>query len=98
MLMYASLCNVFFGYKHFQFLSNVSLHLSDSIAVPVHYTLIGQRRVQYYIYFVEVEILVEAVGRDQYFQPRQNKCNIGQYADQVSVLLYPYSIPLNNYS
>ena len=26
-------------YKHFQFLSNVSLHLSDSIAVPVHYWL-----------------------------------------------------------
>ena len=37
--MYASLCNVFFGYKHFQFLSKVSLHLSDSIAVPVHYWL-----------------------------------------------------------
>ena len=29
----------FFGYKHFQFTSNISLYLSDSIAVPVHYWL-----------------------------------------------------------
>ena len=35
--MYASRYYVFLGYKHFQFLSNVSLHLSDSIAVPVDY-------------------------------------------------------------
>ena len=42
MLMYASLCNIFFGYKHFQFLSNVSLHLSDAIAVSVSgYTPFG---------------------------------------------------------
>ena len=55
----------------------------------IYYTLIGRRRVQYCIYFVEAEILVEAGGRDQYFCPRQNKYNIGQGGGQISVLLYP---------
>ena len=35
-------------------------------------------------------------ARDQYFWPRQNKCNIGQGGVQISVLLYPsyYHFPL----
>ena len=57
-----------------------------------HDTLIGRRRVQYCIYFVEAKILVEGAARDQYFWPRQNKYNIGQGGVQINVLLYPNNV------
>ena len=56
------------------------------------YTHIRRRRVQYCIYFVEAEILVEGVARYQYFWPRRNKYNIGQGGVQLNVLLYPNNV------
>ena len=68
----------------------IEIHIRQ---LRAYYTLIGRRRVQYCIYFVEAKILVEGAARDQYFWPRQNKYNIGQGGVQINVLLYPNNVP-----